>query len=1192
MAKLQVLFEGTDSLNHQSLWVTDGTAAGTSELASAGAYSGGLFYNFSPQFAALGTKVLVDGYDSANRRGLWVTDGTSAGVSELAVTGAYSGGLFSGIDPQFAVFGTEVLFKGYDTSSHLNLWITDGTSAGTSELAVAGGYSGGLFAAATDPSFTVLGNKVLFEGFDSAAKRNLWVTDGTVAGTSEVQVAGAYTGGLWSSGNPNFVVLGSKALFSGYDASARGNLWVTDGTTAGTSELSVGGSYTSGLFVNLLDPYFTAFGTELLFKGWDTSSHLNLWITDGTSLGTKEVLAAGGNPNGIFNYNNQYTLDPDFTVLAGKVLFKGEDASGNFNLWVTDGTTAGTSELTVAGANAHGILSNGSTQLYPDLTVLGGKALFAGFDSNGHINIWVTDGTSAGTSELIVAGADPSGLFYNNGPVLNPDFTVIGGTAVFEGFDVNGHVNLWVTDGTAAGTSKLAVSGANSAGLNPSDFFVPPSSPAVAAPAVARVALNVPTPVSGISISENGVISGGGFALALADAADVPSAAATGVIYTVTVADLQGLLSAAGGGITGSNTTKLTIVGSLSQVNAVLATLHDLETTAGSDTITVRATDSNGNISVPATIAVTIRPSTSDPFGSGNSGILWRNDSGEADIWATNGTTVTGGGSVGNPGPGWHTIGTGDFNGGGRSGILWQNSSGQAVVWELNGASVIGSGSVGNPGPSWHAVGTGDFNGDGRSDILFQNSSGEVDVWELNGTNVIAAGSVGNPGPSWHAIGTGYFNADGSSDILLQNDSGEVDIWELNGTSVIGGGSVGNPGPGWHALGAGDFNGDGYSDILLQNSSGQVVIWEMNGTTVIGGGSLGNPGPDWHVSAIGDYNGDGDSDILWQNSSGQAVIWEMNGTSVIASASLGNPGPSWRVEGDGSFYRAASADLAWQSDGASILLQNDSGDADIWGTNGSAVTGAADLGNPGPTWHVKGSGDFNGDGNPDLLWQNDSGEAVIWETNGASVVGGSSLGNPGPSWHIAGIGDFNHDGRSDILWQNSSGEAAIWEVDGTKVIGGGSLGNPGPSWHVKGTGDFNGDGFADVLWQNDSGEVVIWELNEATVIAGASLGNPGPSWHALGTGDFNGDGRSDILLQNDSGEVAIWEMNGTNVIGGGSIANPGPSWHVMGTGDYNGDGRSDILWQSSSGDVAVWELNGTSVIGSAVLGSPGPTWRA
>jgi hypothetical protein len=78
------------------------------------------------------------------------------------------------------------------------------------------------------------------------------------------------------------------------------------------------------------------------------------------------------------------------------------------------------------------------------------------------------------------------------------------------------------------------------------------------------VALNVPTPVSGISISENGVISGGAFALMLADAADVPSATAAGLsspltgIFTVTVEDLRGLLSATGSRITGSNTTKLT----------------------------------------------------------------------------------------------------------------------------------------------------------------------------------------------------------------------------------------------------------------------------------------------------------------------------------------------------------------------------------------------------------------------------------------------------------------------------------------------------------------------------------------------------------------------------------------------------------------------------------------------------------
>jgi hypothetical protein len=97
-----------------------------------------------------------------------------------------------------------------------------------------------------------------------------------------------------------------------------------------------------------------------------------------------------------------------------------------------------------------------------------------------------------------------------------------------------------------------------------------------------------------------------------------------------------------------------------------------------------------------------------------------------------------------------------------------QNSSGEVDVWELNGSNVIAAGSVGNPGPSWHAIGTGYFNADGYSDILLQNDSGEVDIWEMNGTNVIGGGSIGNPGPSWRALGAGDFNGDGYSDICFR----------------------------------------------------------------------------------------------------------------------------------------------------------------------------------------------------------------------------------------------------------------------------------------------------------------------------------------------------------------------------------------------------------------------------------------
>src|SRR6476620_11620024 len=58
--------------------------------------------------------------------------------------------------------------------------------------------------------------------------------------------------------------------------------------------------------------------------------------------------------------------------------------------------------------------------------------------------------------------------------------------------------------------------------------------------------------------------------------------------------------------------------------------------------------------------------------------------------------------------------------------------------------------------------------------------------------------------------------------------------------------------------------------------------------------------------------------------------------------------------------------------------------------------------NPGPTWHVKGSGDFNGDNHADILWQNDNGTVVTWliDAAGTGTIGGAVIGtNPGPTWH-------------------------------------------------------------------------------------------------------------------------------------------------------------------------------------------------
>jgi hypothetical protein len=80
------------------------------------------------------------------------------------------------------------------------------------------------------------------------------------------------------------------------------------------------------------------------------------------------------------------------------------DTSDQDGLWETDGTAAGTSELTpIGGANPPG--------LEPlDITPFGGEVLLAGWDSSEEYGLWVTNGTAAGTYELTgVAGAQRTG---------------------------------------------------------------------------------------------------------------------------------------------------------------------------------------------------------------------------------------------------------------------------------------------------------------------------------------------------------------------------------------------------------------------------------------------------------------------------------------------------------------------------------------------------------------------------------------------------------------------------------------------------------------------------------------------------------------------------------------------------------------------------------------------------------------
>jgi ELWxxDGT repeat protein len=410
--------------------------------------------------------VMFAGKDAAGNNGLWVTDGTGAGTHEITgISGANAGGLFggrTGFPPDFTEFNNKVLFSGLDAAGDIGLWVTDGTAGGTYELTnISNANAGGLFDGYF-PAFTVLNGKVLFNGIDAAGNEGLWVTDGTAAGTQELTgVSGANPGGLFHGWNPVFTVFNGEVLFTGLDAANNFGLWVTDGTAAGTHELTnisganpgpAGGLFGGEPVVAPAD--FTVFNGEVLFNGIDAAGLSGLWVTNGTAAGTHELTGISGAYTGGPTGSAPGGLDPsDLTVFGNEVLFAGTDASGNHGLWVTNGTAAGTHELT----GIKGAYSGGLFTYPPDLTVYKNEVLFEGTDTNGQVGLWVTNGTVAGTHELTgIKGANTSGAG------LNPeDLTVFKNEVLFRAVDANGQVNLWQTNGTVAGTHELTgISGA------------------------------------------------------------------------------------------------------------------------------------------------------------------------------------------------------------------------------------------------------------------------------------------------------------------------------------------------------------------------------------------------------------------------------------------------------------------------------------------------------------------------------------------------------------------------------------------------------------------------------------------------------------------------------------------------------------------------------------------------------------
>ena len=248
--------------------------------------------------------------------------------------------------------------------------------------------------------------------------------------------------------------------------------------------------------------------------------------------------------------------------------------------------------------------------------------------------------------------------------------------------------------------------------------------------------------------------------------------------------------------------------------------------------------------------------------------------------------------------------------------------------------------------------------------------------------------------------------------------------------------------------------------------------------------------------------------------------------------------------------------------------------------------------------------DFNADGKFDLLWQNHSnGQLIAWHMNGASVLSSRFLtpSAVSPDWKLRGSGDLNADGKPDLVWQNTvTGEIAYYLMDGTMsyAMGMFSPSKVEPTWQIASVRDMNLDGHPDILWNNvNTGQVLAWFMNGTTVAAQGWINAtplPDPNWRLRGTGDFDGDGLADLVWQHETtGQPLLWKMYGAAVISGVPLPTPGtPDWKIMAIGDANVDGHTDLIFENVvTGGIVIWAMNRTNVYSGPYVGTVDPAWK-
>ena len=181
------------------------------------------------------------------------------------------------------------------------------------------------------------------------------------------------------------------------------------------------------------------------------------------ALAPASALATSPNPYLVKNINKSGGSDPEsLTAVGDKLFFTADDGIHDRELWVSDGTSAGTHMV----KDILPTTPTGYSPYWPGgLTAVGGLLYFSATDGVHGYEPWISDGTELGTHMIkdiepadAVFGSDPSG------------YTELNGIVYFNAHSIVNGEELWRTDGTDAGTYQVADLAPGSGSSFPEDF--------------------------------------------------------------------------------------------------------------------------------------------------------------------------------------------------------------------------------------------------------------------------------------------------------------------------------------------------------------------------------------------------------------------------------------------------------------------------------------------------------------------------------------------------------------------------------------------------------------------------------------------------------------------------------------------------------------------------------------------------